>query len=254
MTGWNCDTDFETRSVWSPSVDLRRTVPSRGRNPSVSFSQPCLAPDLSAFSGPSSPIFPKPEQTRLHSAFCPQHGWRMNGCFVPGYTKPFVQGHLWVGAGQESRHTQPILPGRLTDSECTQATGQKQRSRWNPGLGAAQEEKRLLLRWAVPRGFTVKCLCHQPQSPLPVSPAPVLYPHPAVWNEKPPLFGVFAIMMKAFFFPFENSSLHSRGGIYHPVPRLQTSASFRSSCPERQPCQTHETGPSGHLDKAQPFG
>lgn len=57
-----------------------------------------------------------------------------------------------------------------------------------------------MLRWAVPRGFTVKCLCHQPRSPLPVSPAPVLYPHPAVRNEKPPLFGVFAIMMKAFFF------------------------------------------------------
>lgn len=93
-------------------------------------------------------------------------------------------------------------------------------------------------------------------SPAPVttvSPAPLLHPHPAVWNEKTPLFGVFAITMKAFYFPFKNSSLHSSRGIYHPVPRLQTSPSFRSFCPEWQPCQTHENSPSGHLDKAQPL-
>lgn len=38
----------------------------------------------------------------------------MNGCFVSGYTKPFVPGQLWVGVGRESRHTQPHSPRKVT--------------------------------------------------------------------------------------------------------------------------------------------
>lgn len=148
-------------------MDLGRTVPSRGQNPSVSFSQPCLAPELSAFSGPGSPIFPKPEQSRLHSAFCPQHGWRMNGCFVPGYTKPFVRDSSgWGWGGNRGTHS-PILPGRLTDSKCAQAAGQKQRSRWNLGPGGRSRGKEVVAPVGRPQRL---------HSQVSVSPAPAAPP------------------------------------------------------------------------------
>lgn len=175
----------------------------------------------------------------------------MNGRFVPGCTKPFVLGQPpGVGAGgwgsRQGKH-KPILPGWLTDFNYTWPGGRAQAGTRGPR--GCSRGKEVIAAGPVPGGFTVKCVCQPPPDSLfPQHPSSA--PHPAVWDEKTPLYGVFATTKKAFFFfLFKNSSLHSKGGIYHPVPRLQTSPCFRSSCPERRPCQTHETSPSGHLDK-----
>lgn len=159
-------------------------------------SQPALSSPAPSFLKQS-----KPGHTQL---FVPRHGWGMNSRFVPSWTKPFVQEQLWAaggeyGVGVGAKQTQPHSP-RLVNRQQLHAGG-RQSSGWNPWPGGCSRGKRLLLWWAVPRGFTAKCLCPWPQAhpQLPVSPAPLLCPHPAVWDEKTPLFGVFAIMMKAFF-------------------------------------------------------
>lgn len=181
-----------------------------------------------------------------------------------GNERPFlslaVQSHLCLGklweggwAGGEANTTP--FSGAAYQTATTRR--REAEPRLEPRARGLLERKRGCRPGGRPQGFNsqVSVSPTPAPTPLPVSPAPLLRPHPAIWDEKTPLFGVFAITLKAFFFfLFKNSSSHSRGGIYHPVPRLQTCPSFRSSCPERRPCQTHETSPSGHLDKAQPFG
>lgn len=185
-------------------VDVGHTVPSRGHSQFVSSSHPCLAPELPACSVLTSSIFPKAEQTGPYSAFCPQAWMGNEQPFCPQLDKAICAGAAlgsgWgIGVGVGAKQTQPHSP-RLVNRQQLHAGG-RQSSGWNPWPGGCSRGKRLLLWWAVPRGFTVKCLCPRPQAhpQLPVSPAPLLCPHPAVWDEKTPLFGVFAIMMKAFF-------------------------------------------------------
>lgn len=157
--------------------------------------------------------------------------------------------------GWEARQTQPHSPRLINRQQLRTGHRQEEEFRLEPVACELFKRKRGSCSGGLsPEVSQASVIVTSPSHHHPsVSPAPLLHPHLAVWNEKTPLFGVFAITMKAFYFPFKNSSLHSRGGICHPVPRLQTSPSFRSFCPEWQPCQTHENSPSGHLDKAQPL-
>lgn len=129
----------------------------------VSCGHPCLVPELPGFLVPSSPISPRPEQTRPHSAFCPR-AWMVNEQpFCPWLYKAicaWAEAALDRGLGWRQGEHNPILPGWLIDRSYMQAEGTAQAGTVAPG--AAQEEKGLLLWWAIPRGFTAKCLCHSP--------------------------------------------------------------------------------------------
>lgn len=152
------------------------------------------------------------------------------------------------GLGRRQGKHNPILPGWLTDSNCTQAGGRAQAGTRGPrGCSRGKEAVAGGLSPEVHSQVSVSTPtpCFPNTSPLPRI-LKLEMRNPLVW-------GLCNNHESLFFFP-KNSSLHSRGGIYHPMPRLQTCPCFRSSCPERRPCQTHETSPSGHLDKEQPFG
>lgn len=73
------------------------------------------------------------------------------------------------------------------------------------------------------RNFTVKYLCFQVTSPYALLPQHASSTPSAAWDEKTPLFGAFAMMKNASPSLFENSSLHSTGGICHPCPGCRRS-------------------------------
>lgn len=166
---------------------------------------PAFAPELPAFSLrphqlPSFLNQSKPDHTQL---FVPRHGWGMNGRFVPGCTKPFVLGQPpGVGAGglgSRQGKQNPILPGWLTDFNYTWPGGRAQAGTRGPR--GCSRGKEVIAGGPIPGGFTVKCMCQPPPDSL-FPPHPSSAPHPAVWDEKTPLYGVFATTMKAFFFSF----------------------------------------------------
>lgn len=175
---------------------------------------------------------------RNERPFCPL----LYKAICVGQLPPPPRGAGVWGLGR--RQTQPHSP-RLVNRQQLHS-GRRQGSGWNlwpQGYSRGKEAVAGGLSPEVHSQVSVPdSLCFPSTSPL---------PRILKLEMRNPLYGVFVITMKPS--PPKNSS-HSRGGIYHPMPRLQTCPCFRSSCPERRPCQTHETSPSGHLDKEQPFG
>lgn len=131
-----------------------------------------------SLSVPTSSIFPRPEQTGPHSAFCPQARMRNERPFCPLLYKAICVGQLpptpggagRLGVGQEARQTQPHSP-RLVNRQQLHS-GRRQGSGWNPWPQGLLKRKRSCCWWAVPRG-SQSSLC--PPTPC-VSPAPLLCP------------------------------------------------------------------------------
>ena len=134
------------------------------------------------------------------------------------------------GLGRRQGKHNPILPGWLTDSNCTQAGGRAQAGTRGPrGCSRGKEAVAGGLSPEVHSQVSVSTPtpCFPNTSPLPRI-LKLEMRNPLVW-------GLCNNHESLFFFP-KNSSLHSRGGIYHPMPRMQTCPCFRSTCQ----CKRHK--------------
>lgn len=205
-------------------MDLGHTdLPCGPLCPLVPWSHPCLLLGSWPFwSSPAPSCFSqsRPGHTQL---FVPRPAWGMKGRFCPWLYKAICAqaargkegagvrrgGH---GVGQKARQTQPHSLGRVSRQLAT--------CRLEPRAGGCSRRKELAALVGVPKGFIAECLCHQLQPPLllPFSPVPLLRPHPALWDEKTPLFGVFAIMMKAVFFLLRIHLCIPEGALITPCP------------------------------------
>lgn len=117
---------------------------------------------------------------------------------------------------RQGKHN-PILPGWLTDFNYTWPGGRAQAGTHGPR--GCSRGKEVIAGGPIPGGFTVKCMCQPPPDSLfPQHPSSA--PHLAVWDEKTPLYGVFATTMKAFFF-FSFLRIHPcipKGAFITPCP------------------------------------